>query len=104
MSPELVTVLLAVQRRAKNGASQVPLSVRYDPHEKTHGEPLPHLFARRLGARQEVLSPFFVRTLLGGTADWAGLRDANGPVRFTPHDFRRLTRKSSRGRACSCTR
>lgn len=90
ISPELVTVLLAVQRRAKNGADQVPLSVRYDPHEKTHGEPLPHLFARRLGTRQEVISPFYVRTLLGGTAAWAGLRDADGPVHFTPHDFRRL--------------
>jgi integrase len=90
MSPELVTVLLAVQRRAKNGGDQVPLSVRYDPHEKTHGDPLPHLFARRLGARHELLSPGYARTLLGGTAEWAGLHDAAGPVRFTPHDFRRL--------------
>jgi integrase len=90
MSPELVTVLLAVQRRAKGDAAQVPLSVRYDPHEKTHGEPLPHLFARRLGTRQEVLSPGYVRTLLNGVADWAGLTDAGQPVRFTPHDFRRL--------------
>ena len=90
MSPELVTVLLMVQRRAKCGAEQVPLSVRYDPHEAVHGEPLPHLFARRLGTRQEVLSPSYVRNLLNSTADWAGLRDAGEPVRFTPHDFRRL--------------
>ena len=99
MSPDLVTALLAVQRRAKaggvpgsgaGGAGQVPLSVRYDPHEKTHGEPLPHLFARRLGTRQEVLSAGYVRTLLAGVADWAGLTDAGEPVRFTPHDFRRL--------------
>jgi hypothetical protein len=45
MSPELVTVLLAVQRRAKAGGAHVPLSVRYDPHERIHGEPFPHLFA-----------------------------------------------------------
>jgi integrase len=90
MSPELVTVLLEVQRRGKSGAEQVPLSVRYDPHEKTHGEPLPHLFARRLGTRQEVLSTNYVRNLLLGTADWADLRDGGEPVQFTPHDFRRL--------------
>lgn len=90
MSPELVTVLLAVQRRAKNGAPHVPLSVRYDPHEKTHGQPLPHLFARRRGTRHEVISIFAVRTLLGATAEWAALTDNGEPVRFTPHDFRRL--------------
>jgi integrase len=64
--------------------------VRYDPHEKTHGLQLPHLFARRRGTRHEVISMFAVRTLLGATADWAGLTDNGEPVRFTPHDFRRL--------------
>jgi hypothetical protein len=44
MTPELVTVLVAVQRRAKGRHDQVPLSVRYDPSEKVHGEPFPHLF------------------------------------------------------------
>ena len=90
MSPELVTALLAVQRRAKNGDAHLPLSVRYDPHEKTHGQPLPHLFARRVGTRHEVISLFAVRNLLNATADWAGLTDNGQPVRFTPHDFRRL--------------
>jgi integrase len=90
MSPELVNVLLAVQRRAKAGDAHVPLSVRYDPHERTHGQPLPHLFARRVGARHEVISIFAVRALLNATADWAGLTDNGEPVRFTPHDFRRL--------------
>lgn len=61
MSPELVTVLLAVQRRAKNGAAHVPLSVRYDPHEKTHASPC-HLFARRRGTRHEVISLFAAAT------------------------------------------
>ena len=90
MSPELVTVLLAVQRRGKNGHAHLPLSVRYDPHEKTHGQPLPHLFARRVGTRHQVISLFAVRNLLNATADWAGLTDNGQPVRFTPHDFRRL--------------
>jgi hypothetical protein len=30
--------------------------VRYDAQEKLHELALPHLFARRVGARQEVLS------------------------------------------------
>ena len=84
MSPELVTVLVAVQRRARGNQPQIPLSVRYDPHEKQHGEPLPHLFARRVGARQEVLSNHYVRTVLIATADAAGIADAGRPLAFTP--------------------
>ncbi|WP_406046970.1 tyrosine-type recombinase/integrase [Kribbella sp. NBC_00889] len=90
MTPELVTVLVAVQRRAKGGHDQVPLSVRYDPYEKVHGEPFPHLFARRLGSRQEVLSASVIRRLLNDVGASADLRDAGQPITFTPHDFRRL--------------
>jgi hypothetical protein len=90
MSPELVQILLAVLRRAKAGNDHVPLSIRYDINEKVHGEPFPHLFARRVGTRQEVLSPFFVQSILAHLASVAELSDAGIPVRFTPHDFRRL--------------
>lgn len=90
MSPDLVTVLLAVQRRAKGGQAQIPLSVRYDPHEKVHGEPFPHLFSRHVGTRQEVLSLHYVRRVLNCLADTASLSDGGQPVTFTPHDFRRL--------------
>jgi integrase len=90
MSPEVVQVLLAVLRRVKASSDHVPLSIRYDINEKVHGEPFPHLFARRVGTRQEVLSPFFVQSILGHLAGVAGLTDAGRPVRFTPHDFRRL--------------
>jgi hypothetical protein len=86
----LVTVLLAVRRRAKAGGAHVPLSVRYDPHERIHGEPFPHLFARRIGTRQEVISYAVVRRLLNELAADAALADAEQPIRFTPHDFRRL--------------
>jgi hypothetical protein len=64
--------------------------VRYDPHEKLHGEPFPHLFARRVGARQEVISPQVVRRLLNDVAASADLRVNGEPITFTPHDFRRL--------------
>jgi integrase len=76
MTPELVTVLVAVQRRAKGTSDRIPLSVRYDPTEKLHGEPFPHLFVRRIGARNEVLSPLVARRLLVDVAASAGLRDA----------------------------
>lgn len=90
MTPELVQVLVEVLRRAKGGAEHVPLSIRYDTNEKVHGQPFPHLFSRRLGTRQEVLSPHLIRGLLNHAAAAARLKDAGQPIWFTPHDFRRL--------------
>ena len=90
MSPELVTVLVEVLRRAKGGEPNVPLSVRYDPYEKVHSAPFPHLFARRVGTRQEVISMAVIRRLLNDLASAAELTDAGEPIAFTPHDFRRL--------------
>jgi integrase len=90
MTPELVGVLLAVVRRARGSADRIPLSTMYDPHDRMHGTPLPHLFARPVGGRHEVLSRHYVRTVLNTTADAAGLTDHGSPIRFTPHDFRRL--------------
>jgi integrase len=90
MSPDLVSVLVAVQRRGKGDQAAIPLSIRYDYHEKTHGQPFPHLFARRVGTRHEVLSMAVIRRLLTGLARLADLRDAGQPIAFTPHDFRRL--------------
>jgi len=90
MSPDLVKVLLAVQRRARGEGSTIPLSVRYDPTEKVFSDPLPHLFARLVGARQEVLSMAYIRKILHQIATRAGTSDAGAPVHFTPHDFRRL--------------
>ncbi|MFC3960964.1 tyrosine-type recombinase/integrase [Nocardia jiangsuensis] len=90
MSPELVEVLVAVQRRAKAGRGAIPLSVRHDRHERVHGVVRPHLFARPVGARQEVLSAHYVRKILNAAALAAGISDSGTPVAFTPHDFRRL--------------
>ncbi len=90
MSPEVVDVLVQVQRRAKGRAPRIPNSVRYDPHERVHGPPLPHLFARRVGARQEVLSNHYIHTILNTAAEAAQLSDNGDRITFTPHDFRRL--------------
>jgi site-specific recombinase XerC len=90
MSPDLVKVLVDVQRRARGNDPTIPLSVRYDHNEKVFGDPLPHLFARMMGPTQSVLSIQYVRKLLDKVADRAGLSDGGLQVRFTPHDFRRL--------------
>jgi integrase len=90
MTPELVSVLLAVVRRNRGDGDRIPDSIRYDPHDRVHGPPVPHLFSRPVGARHEVLSHHYVRTILNATADAAGLTDNGAPIRFTPHDFRRL--------------
>jgi integrase len=90
MPPELVSVLLAVVRRARGEHARIPLSIRYDPQDRVHSTPLPHLFARPLGARHEVLSTGYVRTILNTTASAAEVTDNGEPIRFTPHDFRRL--------------
>lgn len=83
MTPELVQVLLAVLRRAKGSNDHVPLSVRYDVTEKVHGQPFPHLFARKVGTRQEVVSGHYLRGIINHLAVVAGLSDAGQPIRFT---------------------
>ncbi len=90
MTPELVGVLLELLRRAKAGKDHVPLSIAYDTNDKIHSEPFPHLFARPLGIRHEVLGRHYVRRILIHLATIAGLTDAGKQVHFTPHDFRRL--------------
>ncbi len=90
MSPELVHVLLEVVRRAKSRQANIPMSIRYDPHEKLYGQALPHLFARGVGTRHEVLSMDYIRKTMQRLAQIAGLTDGERPVAFTPHDFRRL--------------
>lgn len=90
MSPELVKVLVDVQRRARGMGQAVPLSVRYDPNEKTFSDPLPHLFARLVGPTQNVLSHTYISRVLNAIAAHGNLTDAGTPVTFTPHDFRRL--------------
>jgi hypothetical protein len=77
-------------RRSRGDGERIPDSIRYDPHDRVYGPPVPHLFSRPVGARQEVLSHHYVRTILNATADAAGLTDNGAPIRFTPHDFRRL--------------
>ncbi len=62
-----------------------------------YGQPFPHLFARPLGTRHEVLGRQYVSQILTHLATNAGLTDAGQPVHFTPHDFRRLFATDANG-------
>lgn len=89
--PELVAVLARIIRRVKNDNGRVPVLSRYDPAERTWGPQLPHLFQSTIRRHHHVLTPGWVRSLLRNLAEQAGIADIDGtPLRFTPHDFRRV--------------
>lgn len=92
VSPELASVLASMitRLRAQNGGT-VPLSARYDPHERVAGPPLPHLFQHRVGWKWVVPATTTVQRWLTQTVARSGLTDATGsPPHYTPHDFRRM--------------
>lgn len=92
VSPELASVLATIitRLRRRNGGS-VPLLARYDHYEAISGPALPHLFQRRHGSRRDVIIPGAIRSMLNDTLARTGMLDSAGrPIRFTPHDFRRM--------------
>jgi integrase len=93
VSPELASVMATIITRLRNNnRGTIPLTSRYDNHEKSFGPMLPHLFQRRpRGHRNEVISTGTVQDLLDAALARTGLRDAAGePLKFTAHDFRRM--------------
>ncbi|MFC0429964.1 site-specific integrase [Kutzneria buriramensis] len=92
VSPELASVLATIITRLRNNnGGKVPLVARYDHHERVTGPPLPHLFQRRPYWQNQVFSYAAIKRLLDATLAHTGLRDAAGePLRYTPHDFRRM--------------
>lgn len=97
VTPELASVLAAIINRVRGPGGTIPLASRYDNHECVTGPPLPHLFQHRDGFmqkngwRNDVLGAENVRDLLNRAIARTGLTDATGqPLRYTPHDFRRM--------------
>jgi hypothetical protein len=91
VSPELAEVLAAVIHRVRAGKAQLPLVRRYDGAERLHSPPLPFLFQRPWGLTNICFTHLRVKELLDTTAEAAGITGPDGrPVRFTPHDFRRI--------------
>jgi len=92
VSPELASTLATIITRLRRlNAGVVPLVARYDSLEAMAGPPLPHLFQRKQGIRTAVISFGYARKVISQTIQRADLRDAAGrPLRYTPHDFRRM--------------
>jgi hypothetical protein len=52
---------------------------------------MPLLFQRRFGIGNRSIPADTIRGWIGGALEGAGIKDASGrPLRFTPHDFRRM--------------
>ena len=94
IGPELANVLATIITRLRHHhGGKVPGVSRYDPYERIDGPPLPHLFQRfsTQQSRNTVMSMGDIHRLLDLAVAHARITDATGaPVRFRPHDFRRM--------------
>lgn len=92
VSPELADVLSIIVQRVRNPAGAIPLVSGYDARERIWLPPLPLLFQRRYGYEHRALSSNTIREMLDAAIAHTGLTDpvTGSPLRFTPHDFRRL--------------
>jgi len=92
ISPELMHALSEIIRRVRDDHQTIPLTRRWDEHEKVFSSELPHLFIRKTKMRYvtSAINSKFVRWLLERLVVRAGLTSGGVPVRVTPHDFRRL--------------
>jgi integrase len=91
VSPELADVLAVIitRIRGKNGA--VPCVASYDQHERIWNPPMPLLFQRHLSIEHRAIPAATIREWLDNALTGTTVNDAAGaPLRFTPHDFRRL--------------
>ena len=87
ISPELADVLATILQRIRNPDGTVPLVAAYD-REKVWNPPMPLLFQHRIGMENRPLSVGVIQGLLHAAVTGTGL--SGEPVRFTPHDFRRI--------------
>ncbi|HEV3295456.1 MAG TPA: site-specific integrase, partial [Streptosporangiaceae bacterium] len=92
VSPELADVLSAIICRVRGSDGAIPLVRGRDRHELVWLPPSPLLFQRRTGTENHMITGNFVADRLDAALTRTGLTDpaTGGPLRFTPHDFRRL--------------
>lgn len=92
VSPEFADVLSSITCRTREASGAVPLVPAYDRHECVWMEPAPLLFQRRIHRENRAIGVWVVRRMLDESLEHSGLIDpATGdPLRYTPHDFRRL--------------
>ncbi|MGB9303946.1 MAG: site-specific integrase [Mycobacterium sp.] len=91
VSPELADVLSAIICRVRGPDGPIPLVCARDRHELVWLPPSPLLFQRRTRAENHSISAGLVVRLLDEALARTGLTDPAGkPLRFSPHDFRRM--------------
>jgi integrase len=92
VSPELADVLSAIICRVRGSDGAIPLIRGRDRHELVWLPPSPLLFQRRTGTENHMITGNFVAGRLDAALARTRLTDpaTGGPLRFTPHDFRRL--------------
>lgn len=99
-APELVGVIAQMMRRIRNAAGAtgqaLPLVSAWDYNEAEALDPMPMLFQRTAGrglkdGGTRPMTRKYVYDVLAMTCDHANLTANDGtPLRFTPHDFRRI--------------
>jgi hypothetical protein len=92
VSPELADVISAIIRRVRGATGAIPFVAAYDARERIWSQPAPFLFQRRYGFENRSISVHAIRKMLIAALAHTGLTDpaTDGPLQFTPHDFRRL--------------
>ena len=91
ISPELADVLAAIITRVRCGDGTVGCVTSYDSHERVWNPPMPLLFQRRIGVEHRAIPADTLRGWIGRALNGTNVTDAAGtPLRFTPHDFRRM--------------
>jgi hypothetical protein len=91
ISPELADVLSEIICRIRGDDGTVPPVAAYDYHERVWNPPMPLLFQRHYGGERRAIGGPAVRELISDALASTGLTDASGkPLRFVPHDFRRI--------------
>lgn len=91
VTPELADVLSIVISRVRDADGAVPLLYSYDPHEKVWNPPMPLLYQWEVSGENRQLSEQTIRQALDETLEALGLLDSYGkPLKFQPHDFRRI--------------
>jgi integrase len=91
VSPELGEVLAAMIERVRGDRPGIPLVGLWDGFEKTWSPLMPFLFQHPIGGLNKPITRKFVSNTLNRVMEATGLADPSGvPLRFTPHDFRRI--------------
>lgn len=91
VTPELADVLSAVVSRVRNESGVIPSISSYDQHERKWNPPMPLLYQWRVTGEDRRISETTIRHSINGALEASGLVDNSGnPLRFMPHDFRRI--------------